>query len=162
MSILVVLCIWRLQVMWLNEAVLRVFYQYEILFFVRCKKIISMASGFGYLDKHVSEKQECLTLHEVFDNRYLLLISQRKRSAKPDAVIESLLQWRQVLESYVACVFSAFGEILCCNCIRCIFCRIKMPCLWGVKCFYLYLFTLLWLTILWGKKESKLMHFVPV
>lgn len=60
-----------------------------------------MASGFSNLDKQVSEKQECWMVHEGFDNCYLLLISHRKKSAKPDAVIESLLQWIQVLKSYV-------------------------------------------------------------
>lgn len=47
-------------------------------------------------------------------------------------------------------------EIICCNGKRCTFCRIKISCLWGVKCFYLYLFTLSWLKILWEKKKKRI------
>lgn len=46
----------------------------------------------------------------------LLYISHRKRSAKPEAVIESLLQWRQVLNFYAACrrqVFRALWQLCC-------------------------------------------------
>lgn len=41
-----------------------------------------------------SEKQKCWKLPEIVDKIILHPYLHRKRSAKPEAVIESLLQWR--------------------------------------------------------------------